>query len=45
MNKVDTEYFRIVSDILTNGRLKKNRTGVDTIGIFGAQAKYNVYLS
>ena len=45
MNKVDTEYFRIVNDILTNGRLKKNRTGVDTIGIFGAQAKYNVNLN
>jgi thymidylate synthase len=30
---------------LTNGRLKKNRTGVDTIGIFGAQAKYNVDLN
>jgi thymidylate synthase len=45
MNKVDTEYFRIVNDILTNGRLKKNRTGVDTIGIFGAHAKYNVDLN
>ena len=45
MNKVDTEYFRIVNDILTNGRLKKNRTGIDTIGIFGAQAKYNVDLN
>ena len=45
MNKVDTEYFKIVNDILTNGRLKKNRTGVDTIGIFGAQAKYNVDLN
>jgi len=45
MNKVDTEYFRIVNDILTNGRLKKNRTGGDTIGIFGAQAKYNVDLN
>ena len=45
MNKVDTEYFRIVNDILTNGSLKKNRTGVDTIGIFGAQAKYNVDLN
>jgi thymidylate synthase len=45
MNKVDTEYFRIVNDILTNGRLKKNRTGVDTIGIFGVQAKYNVDLN
>jgi len=45
MNKVDTEYFRIVNDILTNGKVKKNRTGVDTIGIFGAQAKYNVDLN
>jgi len=45
MNKVDTEYFRVVNDILTNGRLKKNRTGIDTIGIFGAQAKYNVNLN
>ncbi len=45
MNKVDTEYFRIVNDILENGRVKKNRTGIDTIGIFGAQAKYNVDLS
>jgi thymidylate synthase len=45
MNKVDTEYFRIVNDILTNGRLKKNRTGIDTIGIFGAQAKYNIDLN
>jgi len=45
MNKVDTEYFRIVNDILTNGKVKKNRTGVDTIGIFGAQAKYDVDLN
>lgn len=45
MNKVDTEYFRIVNDILTNGKLKKNRTGVDTIGIFGAQAKYDINLN
>jgi len=45
MNKVDTEYFRIVNDILTNGKVKKNRTGIDTIGIFGAQAKYDVDLN
>lgn len=45
MNKVDTEYFRVVNDILTNGRLKKNRTGIDTIGIFGAQAKYDINLN
>jgi thymidylate synthase len=29
---------------LTNGKVKKNRTGIDTIGIFGAQAKYDVDL-
>ena len=45
MNKVDPEYFRIVNDILTTGRVKKNRTGIDTIGIFGAQAKYDVDLN
>ena len=45
MNKVDTEYFRIVNDILANGKVKKNRTGIDTIGIFGAQAKYDVDLN
>ena len=45
MNKVDTEYFRIVNDVLANGKVKKNRTGIDTIGIFGAQAKYDVDLN
>ena len=45
MNKVDTEYFRVVNDILANGKVKKNRTGIDTIGIFGAQAKYDVDLN
>ena len=44
-NKVDTEYFRIVNDVLANGKVKKNRTGIDTIGIFGAQAKYDVDLN
>ena len=44
-NKVDAEYFRIVNDILANGKVKKNRTGIDTIGIFGAQAKYDVDLN
>ena len=44
-NKVDTEYFRNVNDVLANGKVKKNRTGIDTIGIFGAQAKYDVDLN
>lgn len=42
MNKVDAEYFRVVNDILTNGRVKKNRTGIDTIGIFGTMIKFDM---
>jgi thymidylate synthase len=42
MNKVDTEYFRIVNDILTNGRLKKNRTGVDCLTIAGAMFQHDM---
>lgn len=42
MNKVDNEYFRLVNLILEEGRVKKNRTGTDTIGVFGAQAKYEI---
>jgi thymidylate synthase len=42
MNKVDTEYFRLLNLILNEGRVKHNRTGIDTIGVFGAQAKFNI---
>ena len=42
MNNVDTEYFRLLKTILDTGRTKHNRTGVDTIGVFGAQAKFDV---
>lgn len=42
MNNTDKEYFRLLNTILEKGRLKKNRTGIDTIGVFGAQAKYDV---
>lgn len=41
-NKVDAEYFSLLANILNNGRRKKNRTGVDTIGVFGAMAKFDV---
>jgi thymidylate synthase len=43
-NLVDLEYFRLLNLILKNGKIKKNRTGVDTIGVFGEQAKFNIYL-
>jgi hypothetical protein len=42
MNKVDQEYFRLLRTILQDGREKKNRTGVDTIGVFGEMAKFEV---
>jgi thymidylate synthase len=44
INNVDAEYFKLLNNVLTNGRLKKNRTGIDTLGVFGAQAKFDVNL-
>ena len=43
-NQVDDEYFDLLGLILEEGRWKKNRTGVDTLGIFGAQARFAVDL-
>ena len=43
-NNVDSEYFSLLQLILKDGKRKKNRTGIDTIGIFGAQAKFDVNL-
>ena len=43
-NQVDEEYFDILRLILEEGTWKKNRTGVDTLGVFGAQAKFTVDL-
>jgi thymidylate synthase len=44
MNNVDKEYFRLINTVLTNGKRKKNRTGIDTIGVFGEQAKFDINL-
>jgi thymidylate synthase len=43
-NKVDREYFRLLNLILEKGKLKSNRTGINTIGVFGEQAKFDVNL-
>lgn len=42
MNQVDAEYFRLLNLVTTKGRIKTNRTGVDTIGTFGAQARFDL---
>lgn len=41
-NHTDDTYKDLLKLILDEGRRKKNRTGVDTIGVFGAQAKFEV---
>jgi len=41
-NHTDSEYFRLLNTILETGRTKINRTGIDTIGVFGEQAKFDV---
>jgi thymidylate synthase len=42
MNEFDEEYKRLLRLILDKGRVKKNRTGVNTIGVFGAQARFDL---
>lgn len=44
-NNVDSTYLDLVEKILEEGKTKKNRTGIDTIGIFGEQAKYDINLN
>jgi len=42
MNNADTEYFKLIDLVLSKGKVKHNRTGIDTIGVFGAQARFNL---
>ena len=41
-NYTDDTYKDLLKLILKDGRRKHNRTGIDTIGVFGAQAKFDV---
>lgn len=42
VNPADEQYLSLVSEVLENGVEKKDRTGVGTISIFGAQRKYDL---
>lgn len=42
MNNTDLAYFRLLDFVTKNGRTKHNRTGVDTIGAFGAQERFDL---
>ena len=36
------EYLNLLDDILKNGRVKHNRTGIDTTGVFGRQSRFDL---
>jgi thymidylate synthase len=36
------QYFELLRYVLEHGKLRKNRTGIDTIGIFGYQMRFNL---
>lgn len=43
MNKYTIkDYDNLIQYILDNGELKKNRTGIDTLSIFGAQMRFDI---
>ena len=38
----DTQYLDLINDVLENGILKPNRTGVDTIAVFSRQLRFQL---
>jgi thymidylate synthase len=42
MNTHDETYLGLLKRVLNEGKTKKNRTGIDTIGVFGAQARFDL---
>lgn len=42
MPRVDNQYEKLLKRILRRGERKQNRTGIDTIDLFGAQLRYDL---
>jgi len=42
MNNLDKQYLELITDILNNGSIKENRTGVNTISLFGRQIRHDM---
>lgn len=42
MAKLDKDYQLLLEDILNNGHLKENRTGVDTLSVFGRTIRHHM---
>lgn len=38
----DAEYLKLVLHVLNEGDLRKNRTGIDTLSVFGTQSRYDL---
>lgn len=42
MNKTDETYLNLLKEVKKNGTLKENRTGVNTVSIFGTQMRFDL---
>jgi thymidylate synthase len=42
VNKNEQVYLDLLRDVLENGQVRKDRTGVGTIGVFGRQCRYDL---
>lgn len=41
MNTADSQYLKLCYNAMTQGKRKTNRTGMDTLGLFGAQMQFD----
>ena len=42
MNNIDKQYQDLLSDIISNGRKKEDRTGTGTLSVFGRQIRHKM---